>query len=525
MGGKCSIPDMAAPAPTPPLRTIALAAWLLLGALATSSEWWSPQDAALPPIVFVARHATTQRPTDGQIPGLGPHGSTLAVGGQLMLREPNGRIRELLPRATLLDVQDPDVSWDAKRVVFSGLASREGDWRLYVLTLANGECEALGGGLEPGAGIDDFDPCWNGDQVVFVRTQPGRTSRYDESRAGVLCVWDPRTQQVELALEEANGLLDPVVDLRRGTLVFARWWFNPWLPRAAGGVTRDATLAMTRDTVNQWQVMEYSTRFGERLRVGGVMDRRAGMGVQPALLGDAVVATFAANTGLAPRPGPTGVHVMPRVGSPGRRLIGAAIGDDLASPYAEGTGLSAPSACAPAVLPDGRLIVSFAPGARNDFGLSLLTRHGRRTSLVEVPDMLELDAAPVLRRTGRPVPLLAAGSRASRSDSFRFLDLDVFAGRGAPPRQNGARLRFFAWSADSSPMSPPTLLFEAPVPRQGRVDVRVPRVGPTFEQLVGADGRVLMSAHGPAQVRGFNTPPPASDARCVGCHLGHSVER
>lgn len=470
----------------------------------------------LPPVVFVSRHAPSGDDA-GQIPGMGPHGSTIAVGGRLMLRERDGSVRALLPAGRLYDVQDPDVSWDATRVVFSGLVSADAHWRLYVLTLATGALEPL----PTLSGADDFDPCWNGERILFVRAGNAR-ALYDSSRAGALYEWRADRETPVARLQEANGLLDPVVDGRRGTLVFARWWFNPWLPLAAGGVTREGPVAMTRDSVNQWQVIEYAPRIGERLRAGGVADRRAGMGVQPTLAGDAVVATFARNSGLAPRPGPSGVHLLTRVGVPGRRITGAAIGDDLASPYSEGTGLSAPAACAPAVLPDGRLIVSFAAGARDDFGLWRVTLDGKRTLLFDSPGTLELDAAPVVSRPGAPVELGIADRAPHDTATFRFVDSDVFAGRGAPSRQSGARLRFFALHSGSVPPAP---IAEVAVPRSGHVDVRVPRVGPTFEQLVGADGHVLMTAHGPAQVRGFNSPPAGGEARCVGCHLGHSALR
>jgi hypothetical protein len=44
-----------------------------------------------------------------------------------------------------------------------------------------------------------------------------------------------------------------------------------------------------------------------------------------------------------------------------------------------------------------------------------------------------------------------------------------------------------------------------------------------FEQLTDANGRALLSAHGPAQVRGFNSGAPGTTSRCKGCHLGHST--
>ena len=517
-GRECSIRGVTLPRPAQAGLLCTLAALLSACALGLAARRGRTTALDLPPIVFVSRQPPSGADA-GQIPGLGPHGSTIAVGGRLLLLERDGSVRTLLAPGALYDVQDPDVSWDAKRVVFSGLVSADARWRLFVLTLASGEIEPLP--TRAGAGADEFDPCWNGERVLFVRAEHGQ-SLYDSSRAGALYEWRADRDTAVALLREANGLLDPVVDAQHHAVVFARWWFNPWLPLAEGGVTREGSQAMTRDSVNQWQVLEYAPRFGERLRAGGVLDRRAGMGVQPALVGDAVVATFTRNSGLAPRPGPSGVHLLPRVGMPGRRIAGAAIGDDLANPYSEGTGLSAPSACAPAALPDGRLIVSFAAGARDDFGLWLVTLAGRRTMLVDQPGVLELDAAPVVKRPGPPVELGITDSASRGATTFRFVDRDVFAGAGAPQRQRGARLRFLALSPGAST---PTPIAEIAIPRSGRVDVRVPHIGPTFEQLIGSGGRVLMTAHGPAQVRGFNSPPAGGEARCVGCHLGHSALR
>ena len=67
------------------------------------------------------------------------------------------------------------------------------------------------------------------------------------------------------------------------------------------------------------------------------------------------------------------------------------------------------------------------------------------------------------------------------------------------------------------------LLREAPVSSRGEVDVAgLPVDLPMFEQVVDASGRVLMSAHGPAHVAGFNASSPG-ERRCLGCHVGHSA--
>ena len=63
------------------------------------------------------------------------------------------------------------------------------------------------------------------------------------------------------------------------------------------------------------------------------------------------------------------------------------------------------------------------------------------------------------------------------------------------------------------------------VPRNGRVDIMLPADVSLFELLTDATGRVLMSAHGATQVRGFNSGSAGSTARCAGCHLGHSARR
>jgi len=67
------------------------------------------------------------------------------------------------------------------------------------------------------------------------------------------------------------------------------------------------------------------------------------------------------------------------------------------------------------------------------------------------------------------------------------------------------------------------LLGSVPVPRSGKVDLRLPADTPLFEVLTDAAGRVLASAHGPTQVRGFNSGGAGSTSRCTGCHLGHTA--
>ncbi len=67
--------------------------------------------------------------------------------GRLLLRQTDGTIEPLVDAArpgadplTPIDVMNPDVSWDATRIVFAGFSSAEKAWRIY-------EVHADGSGL------------------------------------------------------------------------------------------------------------------------------------------------------------------------------------------------------------------------------------------------------------------------------------------------------------------------------------------------------------------------------------------
>lgn len=525
------------------LATALLAAMLpsaTLGAVAAGAQ---PLRAGLPPVVFVTRDPASGRHA-GQVPGLGPHG-TFAVGrGALMERASDGTVRALLAAGRMLDVADPAVSRDGARVAFAGFEQRGGRWRIWVVERAGGEprCVTCGTpGLDPPA--DDADPCWWGDSLVFVSTRAGGRALYDGSTVTQLYLLPPGGAP-ELLTHEANGALDPYADARTHRLVFSRWWFNPWVSASPSGLTRVAERALAPDSVNVWQVVSAelgrdahgrAALCGLRLAAGGTVPRRRGMGVQPApWRPGALLAVTARNTGLAPRAGTLSLQRYGPPPSRGERVAGAAIGDDHGDPYTENSNLAAPAACAPAAFADGRIILALDPSGRGDFGLWLVSADGeQRERLLDYPGTLELDPAivPPARGGAATVAIAATAAkraagggtrtpnRASAARTFRYLDTDVFAGPGAPARTAHARLHVFRLvSADSAEP-----LHDVAVPLSGRVELELPADTPLFEQLTDSGGRALMSAHGPAQVRGFNSGAAGTTARCTGCHLGHSA--
>src|SRR5262245_21461109 len=94
----------------------AAAAALALGALALGAAS-GPAKSSLPPIVFVSRQPIPGHPE--RIPGLGPYARTAAPGGRLLVLEPGGALRPLIPPGRFFDVSDPSVSWNGKRVAFA----------------------------------------------------------------------------------------------------------------------------------------------------------------------------------------------------------------------------------------------------------------------------------------------------------------------------------------------------------------------------------------------------------------------
>src|SRR6185436_16863802 len=142
---------------------------------------------------------------------------------------------------------------------------------------------------------------------------------------------------------------------------------------------------------------------GPRLAGGSIRSRRDLMGTEPAVSSyGGIIATYARNLGLWPRPMATGVHHMPTGAEDAERWAGAIVAESGDDPYATTTGLAAPSACAPAWLPDGRAVMSFDAGGRGDYGLWLWPASGDRLEpILDLPETCELDATPLV---ARPVP-------------------------------------------------------------------------------------------------------------------------
>src|SRR5262245_24585256 len=175
------------------MRLPAVPAHARVGLLALALAATGASPGGLPAIVFVSRNPVPGDPS--AIPGLGPHHRAVVTGGRLLVRERDGRLRELLPPGAFYDVSDPSVSPDARRIAFAGVAHPDSAWRIWVVNLDGTDLRQLtfyygfDGGppriLRRGLPAltfpryDDLDPCWtSGSSIVFASTRFPQRAQY-----------------------------------------------------------------------------------------------------------------------------------------------------------------------------------------------------------------------------------------------------------------------------------------------------------------------------------------------------------
>ena len=97
------------------------------------------------PIVFVSRNheinGNILYPQAGLLPGMGAFSRFKVVGGRLMMRDSLGNISVLIDSTMLfgdirlIDVQQPCVHWNGKKILFAGIEHRDSNWRIYEVKL------------------------------------------------------------------------------------------------------------------------------------------------------------------------------------------------------------------------------------------------------------------------------------------------------------------------------------------------------------------------------------------------------
>jgi hypothetical protein len=448
-------------------------------------------NSTIPPIVFVSRQIMNEGsiywdPPKG-MPGVGAYSRfTNASPGKLQIYRSTGGITTLIdgsnPAANafrLIDVNAPDVSYDARQIVFAGLpqgnfsrgtVGNPGAWRLYIinsdgtglrqLTTSNQQLNMSQFGPAAGSlsAYDDTDPAWLPDgRVVFTSTRWPAYAQYSGVRATNLYVVNADGTSMRRITSERNGADRPVVDPITGQIVYARWWRNHRFPTSdfstqtnpQGGFDRKDGLTGIRNGAtepffrNAWQASAINPDgTGLHMLIGQFRDEERNHTYGGSFTADGdFVANYFPMYNMTEAGGFGGIRRYPRGANGYTPLIGITrLSIDYANqnnPTSFGIFKGA-YAADPSVLADGRIVFSYTPGIGQDYGLYIMNSNGGNPILLyDAPGTTELRARPLVPRplppiiadtiTQIPSPLPPTASGPYDSDgTFIFDDLNVY---------------------------------------------------------------------------------------------------
>ena len=528
-----------------------------------------------------------------------------ARSGRLMFWEPGTVARALVDASVApegsnvpVDVMDPDLSYDATRVIFSGYSSTESAWRIYEVnidgtglrqvTTSDREVDLsrYGAAAESLEGYDDLDPCYLPDgRICFVSTRTPAVAPDNRLRTTNLYVVNGDGTSLHRITHERFGADTPSVNPDTGEVVYSRWWRsgqasisdeqpNEPIPPGSPGydvdpsqsgfteISPEVNRGVTDDEfpgVNSWFLASVHPDGTNNTMFSGFrLDRELTQAYRPSMLsGGSALALF--------------IPVTPLIGMPrgyGLRIFEQGAGAPIFMGGPQSFGSNSVIAPEPFPFPDGEprargesdafffasaemigtgphVLVSASPRDRNVYDLYLLNARDRSMRLYfSDSTRQELDAIPVAPRPVPPViedlapettseeaVLSAAEAYAQGDFTFRVENIHFNAPVDmpvpmSPPLGERLTIEFYMspQTVRTDSADPPTLLKAREIPPSGTVEVTLPAGVPLFEVIRREDGSILQGRDGQIfHVAGMNFGHGVGEAKCVGCHAGHTM--
>jgi len=570
---------------------------------------------------MIPSNGSVYYPQTGSMPGVQPFSRfQVAAPGRLIIRDANGTLRPLIdgsnPTAAslnLIDVSAPDVSYDATKIVFAGLpqgiysneaVNSPGAWRIYAINVdgtglkqitfsdRNIDLSQFGSVASNFTKYDDTDPAWLPDgRIVFSSTRWPSFGMYGAALTSNLYVVNANGANLHRITAERNGAERPVVDPLTGKIVYSRWWRNfrlgtnnmSTMSAPEGGyIMKDGVCALSHQGAecqeagglsnlerNSWHLATINPDgTGLAQFAGRSMSTFVGEEVNHAYGGSfapdgSFYANFFPMMNGTEAAGFGGIRHYQRGANGYTSVIGITTRDENVLQFANTNPVSygvyvGNYAADPTVLPDGTLMISWAVGIAQDYGLYKINSDGSgKTLIYDNPGTTELRAKPIIVRALPPIipdkviqvasqlPPLAQGPY-DIDGTFTFKALNVYFNApvdanivSAIPVGSANTIRFFIDQQRSQQRGSfetldwPILLGESPVNSDGSVTVSSPANVPLFEQIrtSQASGYTIPLTHGlspnempgAGHVAGFNFGRTGDVVMCVGCHAGHSM--
>ncbi len=514
--------------------------------------------SSFPRIVFVSRNPLPG-PASGDVPGFGPQFRTAVVGGKLVVRESSGKRRNLVDSTKLIDVADPCVSWDGKKVLFSGIQHADSNWRIFEVGIHGSgfrqitfsdrtiPLDQFGAAKKLFVTYDDFDPCYLPEgKIVFASTRYPSMAMVAQVRTSNLYIINPDGTDLHRITSERSGGEEPTIDPVTGQIVYARWWVNVDRPsnKTRNNLSREDATSLTDDIANIWHAIIIKPDGTDLKLYAGFARTRFGMQTyKPSLMRDGrLLSVFSPRTSLVPAAGGFGVRWFKRGADFEHYLAGVKSDESLRTQIT----IPPPFAADAVELSENRILLSYSVDGK-DFGIYTTNINGTELKkLFDLPGSLELEPQVAIAKPLPPIvkedmlspvsdlPPTEDPETYGRNDFFRFDCMNIFTNgkvdepmADAPRIQRDLTLQFFMnpQRQNSGGPDPSILLKSAPVFYMGAVHEHdVPAEVPLFEQIIDKDGKVLETTDGRfAHVAGLNFDRLGAGTKCVGCHIGHSM--